>query len=81
MALTWHGDIVGWMEAPKVDMFHLYGRWVSAGTAHATRFLVELQNAVSTGEGLEVVLGDRPGTVGGHPDDSNGEIDVLCYPT
>lgn len=76
-AVTWAGQVVGWIESPYVDMPHYYGTWVASTEPESANFLTALRDAINSGGGLEVEIANGlRGIVYLHPDDSDGEIDI-----
>jgi len=82
--VIWRGAVVGRIENPGVDNFHLYGRWVPAEGEVAEQFVAELTAAMERWDedtaGVSVLIGSRspvPGEVTGL---SGGEINVLLSP-
>ncbi|MDB5306919.1 MAG: hypothetical protein JWO38_1121 [Gemmataceae bacterium] len=82
--IVWRGEVVGYIENPGLDNFHLYGIWVSVEGQVATQFLSELAVALERWDedtaGVRVRIGKnllRPGEVTGL---SEGVINVLMLP-
>jgi len=75
-AVTWQGQLVEWIENPKSDFPHDYGRWIPDGASGA-EFIAALGRAVEEG-GLEVILQDTLRAVTYGLPDENGEIDFRC---
>jgi hypothetical protein len=77
LSIAWQGDIVGWIEDPRMDFPHYYGRWVEADVPASRTFLSELRRVIAAEDGLDVMLGETTrGVVYVHPHDNEGEIDV-----
>ena len=77
LEVRWDGELVGYIDEPRVDMFHVYGEW--RPTQGAVSALFESKRVA--GEDLHVAIagGDEEmtGIVG---DDEPGYIDVVCGP-
>ena len=41
-SIYWNNEIVGYVDDLSVDNFHLYGKWISANTTAAVKFLEAL---------------------------------------
>jgi len=79
LELIWDGEVVGSVENPKPDMFHLYGKWIPADTEKAREFLAALK--VGEDEGVPVLLaGDGPKSEGEASLYSGDQINILVRP-
>jgi hypothetical protein len=72
--VIWEGEVVGWMENRRVDMWFHYGRWIPENTPATERFL----EAIRTRDEAKVLLGTAKGVVNALPED--GKIDVKIWP-
>jgi hypothetical protein len=59
IAITWQGNLVGWMENCSIENWFHDGTWISADTEATNRFL---QAILEKGEAL-VLLGEMKGRV------------------
>jgi hypothetical protein len=82
--VIWKGEVVGHIENPGVDNFHLYGTWVPAGGEIAEQFVAELTAAMGRWDedmaGVSVLIGGQSPTPGEVTGLSGGEINVLVAP-
>ena len=79
LELIWRGEVVGSVENPKPDMFHLYGKWIPADTEKAREFLAALR--VGEDETVSVlVAGDEPKLEGEASLYSGDQISILLRP-
>ena len=76
-SIKWEGRLVGWIESPRIDFPHYYGRWNDVEGPDAATFLAALRLAVNKDDGLIVeILDGIFGIAYVHPDDDNGEFNV-----
>jgi len=79
LELIWGGEVVGFIENPKPDMFHLYGRWVPANSERAKEFLAALERGEV--EAVPVLVGGSEPKVEGEASlDSDDQINILVRP-
>jgi hypothetical protein len=77
LPIRWNNVVVGWLCEPKVDMFHLYGRWRSAPERLSAQFLA----AVSTGDEVTVTVGSgEPELIGTVELISGADIEISIRP-
>jgi hypothetical protein len=58
-AIRWNGELIGYMEDPSLDMFWLYGRWISAGHPDEARLMARLPDPEYEPEDGEVPYNDQ----------------------
>jgi hypothetical protein len=76
VAVLWNGDIVGSIQDVGVENFHVYGKWMPAGTAAAARFAAEFAVEGSLDVQIAWAAATSPGEV---TDLADGYIDVLMH--
>jgi hypothetical protein len=82
--VIWHGEVVGFIENPDLDHFHLIGTWVPAEGPIVEQFLRELAFAMERWdeqmEGVNVLIGRTYLKSGEVTSFSEGYIEVLLPP-
>ena len=81
-AISWDGEVVGFVDSPSFDMFHLYGKWVPSNSERTKEFLAAMESLDDEAvEAVAVLVGSTdPKITGEVTDFSDGEIEILMRP-